>query len=304
MSAPETLVSGASGASVRVGCVFRPQFPPEDLAAAAHAADAAGVDEMWLWEDCFANGGISAVAIALANSTRMSVGVGVLPAPMRNVALTAMEIATLERAYPGRVRIGLGHGVQDWMAQIGGKVTSPMTYLREYLTCLGGLLRGESVTFTGKYVTLSEVRLEWPPNPATEILVGAGGPKTLQLSGELATGTIIAGGTTPDTLREALHHINIGRQQRCTLAPHSVVAYLMCTTGPDAKAEALAELQHWELDPSQDVAAYGSADDVARVARRWVDAGADTVVFQPTASTDIEAFVRFIGAEVQPRLNR
>jgi hypothetical protein len=38
-----------------------------------------------------------------------------------------MEIATLARAFPNRVRIGVGHGVQDWMAQIGAKVDSPMT---------------------------------------------------------------------------------------------------------------------------------------------------------------------------------
>jgi alkanesulfonate monooxygenase SsuD/methylene tetrahydromethanopterin reductase-like flavin-dependent oxidoreductase (luciferase family) len=306
MTAPHPLAdpTGTGTASPRVGCVFRPQFPPEKLAAAARAADAAGLSELWLWEDCFATGGISAAAIALANSTHMAVGVGVLPAPMRNVALTAMEIATLERAYPGRVRIGLGHGVQDWMAQIGAKVGSPMTYLREYLTCLAGLLRGDTITFNGRYVSLSNVCLEWPPNPNTELLVGATGPKTLQLSGELASGTVITGGTTPDALREALHHIDTGRRQRTTAAPHSVVVYIVCTTGPAAAAAAIAELKHWDLDPARHITASGTAADIAHAARRWIDAGADTVVLQPTADTDIETFATFVGTEVQPLLNR
>src|SRR5689334_17480950 len=98
---------------IRLGCVYLPQFAPEQIAATARAADAAGLDELWLWEDCFLAGGISGAAIALANSDRLTVGVGVLPVPLRNVALTAMEIATLHRTFPGRVRIGLGHGVQD-----------------------------------------------------------------------------------------------------------------------------------------------------------------------------------------------
>jgi alkanesulfonate monooxygenase SsuD/methylene tetrahydromethanopterin reductase-like flavin-dependent oxidoreductase (luciferase family) len=97
----------------RVGCVYGPQYAPERLAAAARAADRAGLDQLWLWGDCFLTGGLSTAAIALSHSTRLTVGVGVLPVPMRNVALTAMEIATLSRAFPGRLRVGIGHGVQD-----------------------------------------------------------------------------------------------------------------------------------------------------------------------------------------------
>jgi alkanesulfonate monooxygenase SsuD/methylene tetrahydromethanopterin reductase-like flavin-dependent oxidoreductase (luciferase family) len=286
----------------RVGCVFRPQHAPEKLAAAARAADAAGLDEMWLWEDCFASGGIAAAAIALANSSRMSVGVGVLPAPMRNVALTAMEIATLERAFPGRVRIGVGHGVQDWMAQIGERVASPMTYLREYLMCLRALLHGEVVTFAGRYVSLTDVRLEWPPTPNIEVLAAATGPRTLELSGELATGTVITSGTTPDGLRESLTHIRTGQTRRIDVESHSVVVYIVCATGPDAEADILDELRHWDFDPADDVAACGNATDIAMAARRWLAAGADTIVLQPSAEADVESFVTFVGSEVQPLL--
>ena len=144
--------------------------------------------------------------------------------------------------------------------------------------------------------------LEWPPNPNTELLAAATGPRTLQLSGELATGTIVTGGTTPDTLRESLGHINSGLQQRATAGLHSVVVYIVCATGPDAHADALQEMQHWDFDPAQDIAAFGTAADIARAARRWVDAGADTVVLQPAAGADIESFTAFIGSEVQPLL--
>lgn len=282
----------------RIGCVYRPQTAPERIASAAAAADAAGLDELWLWEDCFLAGGISAAAVALSHSSRLTVGVGVLPVPLRNVALAAMEIATLARAFPDRLRIGVGHGVQDWMAQIGEKVASPMTLLREYLTCLTALLRGERVTFHGRYLSLDQVQLDWPPDPAPGILAAAEGPKTLRLSGELAAGTVITSGTSPDQLRAAVSHIRQGSGAR----PHAVVTYLLCTTGADARRDLLDEIAEWGYDPGADLGVWGTADEVAGAAARWLDAGADTLVFQPRAATPIEEFVAFVGTQVSPLL--
>lgn len=292
------MIAGPS--NVNVGCVFRPQFAPEHLADAAKAADAAGLDELWLWEDCFLAGGISAAAIALANSERLTVGVGVLPVPMRNVAVTAMEIATLARTYPGRIRIGVGHGVQDWMAQIGEKVASPMTLLREYVTALTALLRGERVTVDGRYVKLTDVGLDWPPDATIDVLIGAEKPRTLALSGELASGTVITGGTTPDGLRDALRHISAGCANDVAIERHSTVVYIVCATEPDAARKARDELVFWEYNPSDNLAAYGTPEEIAAAATRWIDAGADTIVFQPAADADIEAFVGVIGNHVQP----
>ena len=291
-----------TGPTPRVGCVYRPQTAPERIGAAAAAADAAGLDELWLWEDCFLSGGISAAAIALSHSTRLTVGVGVLPVPVRNVALAAMEIATLARAFPGRLRIGVGHGVQDWMAQIGERVGSPMTLLREYLTCLTALLRGERVTFHGRYVDLDEVQLDWPPDPAPRILAAAVGPKTLRLSGELAAGTVITGGTSPDQLRDAVSHIRAG--QGSGAHRHSVVTYLLCTTGADAGRDLRDEIGEWGFDPGADVGVSGTAEEIAGASRRWLRAGADTLVFQPRAAAPIEEFVDFVGTEVAPLLRR
>ena len=89
-------------AMTALGVVFLPQLPPERLRAVARAADDAGLEQLWLWEDCFWESGIASVAAALAWTERLRVGVGLLPVPLRNVALTAMEVATLHRLFPGR----------------------------------------------------------------------------------------------------------------------------------------------------------------------------------------------------------
>ena len=77
--------------------------------------------ELWLWEDCFLEGGLTTATAALAWSEQLRVGVGLLPVPLRNPALTAMELATVARLWPGRLVATLGHGVADWMAQVGGR---------------------------------------------------------------------------------------------------------------------------------------------------------------------------------------
>jgi alkanesulfonate monooxygenase SsuD/methylene tetrahydromethanopterin reductase-like flavin-dependent oxidoreductase (luciferase family) len=49
-----------------LGAVFRPQLPPERLRGVVRTADAAGLEELWLWEDCFLESGIATAAAALA----------------------------------------------------------------------------------------------------------------------------------------------------------------------------------------------------------------------------------------------
>ena len=109
-----------------------------------------GLAELWLWEDCFWGGGMSVASALLAWTDRLHVGVGVFPVPLRNVALAAMETAAVQRMFPGRPGGVVGHGVQDWMGQVGARAASPVTLLSEYLAALRALLRGEPVTTAGR----------------------------------------------------------------------------------------------------------------------------------------------------------
>jgi alkanesulfonate monooxygenase SsuD/methylene tetrahydromethanopterin reductase-like flavin-dependent oxidoreductase (luciferase family) len=286
-----------------LGAVFLPQFAPERLRGIARAADDAGLEELWLWEDCFKESGVASAAAILAWTGRLRVGVGLLPVPLRNVALTAMEIATLERLFPGRLVVGVGHGAQDWMGQVGARVASPLTLLREYLVALRRLLDGEQVSTDGTYVRLDRVALDWPPSPAPALLAGAIGPRTLRLCGELADGTILPSETSPGHLREARRLVDEGRAAAGRDGEdrhHPVTVYLLAGTGPGAERRVLADLQTDPSDPAE-VSVAGDARAVADAVIRCADAGADTVVLQPTADDpDPEGFMRFVAREVRP----
>jgi alkanesulfonate monooxygenase SsuD/methylene tetrahydromethanopterin reductase-like flavin-dependent oxidoreductase (luciferase family) len=270
----------------------------------AEAADRAGVDELWLWEDCFWESGVAAAAAALAWTGRLRVGIGLLPVPLRNVSLTAMELATLSRLFPGRLRAAVGHGVQDWMGQVGARVGSPMTLLQEHLVALRSLLAGEEVTVAGRYVNLDRVKLAWPPAEAPlPVLAGASGPASMRLSGQYADGTVLTANTTPDEVRRACALIEQGRAASGRGGVPEVVVYVHAAAGPGAHERLAAEHRRWGEDARRDIAAQGGPEEVAAAVRRWADGGAGTVVLQPTADDpDPEAFARFVGSQVRPLL--
>ncbi|MEU7871538.1 LLM class flavin-dependent oxidoreductase [Dactylosporangium sp. NPDC049140] len=284
-----------------LGAVFLPQLPPERLRSIVTAADEAGLEELWLWEDCFLEGGLTTAAAALAWSSRLRVGVGLLPVPLRNVAIAAMETATLFRMFPGRATIAGGHGVQDWMGQVGVRAESPLTLLREYTLALRALLAGERLSTQGRYVRLDDVALDWPPPGPAPILVGATGPKTLRLSGEVSDGTVLTAGNDVATVHRARALIDEGRTAAGRTDAHEIVMYLHCATGPDAEARLAAERVRWKYAADADVLVAGDEHAVADSVRRWAEAGVDRVILQPTPDDpDPEGFVRFVAERVRP----
>ena len=225
-----------------IGVTFRPQLAPEELRGVVEVADAAGVDELWLWEDCFLEGGLTTSVAALAWSDRLRVGIGVLPVPMRNPALAAMEAATVARLFPGRFVLGLGHGVQEWMHQIGAGVESPMTLLREHATAVRDLLAGRTVEVRGRYVRLDAVTLDWPPAQPPELLLAGRGPKTVALAGEIAEGVILDGNGTVDDVRRARDLVDEARAAAGRPGRGRVVAYAPVETRGDGLAARVAEM--------------------------------------------------------------
>jgi alkanesulfonate monooxygenase SsuD/methylene tetrahydromethanopterin reductase-like flavin-dependent oxidoreductase (luciferase family) len=285
----------------RVGVIFPPWFPPERLRPTALAAEAAGVDELWVWEDCFCESGVAAASAVLAWTERLHVRVGLLPVPLRNVALEAMEIATVDRLFPGRFQPVVGHGVQSWMGQVGTRAESPLTLLREHVVALDALLAGDEVTTSGRYVSLHGVRLAWPPLRTVCTWAGGVGEKTLAMLGEVASGVLVDSGTSPARLREIVALVDgaagaVGRADRPVFA-----LYVHAVRGDDARERLAVALGEPTGDPDTERGLAGDADVIAAGVARYAAAGAGTVVLRPPEDeADIEDYVAWVGAEVTP----
>ncbi|KQU07621.1 oxidoreductase [Rhodococcus sp. Leaf7] len=275
----------------RLGIVFTPAHDPARLIDVARAADAAGLDEFWLWEDCFSHGGLTTAATVLASTDRIQVGLGLMPAPLRNVALCAMEVASLHRLFPGRFLAGVGHGVQRWMGQTGARVASPMTLLDEYSTALRALLRGDEVTVDGRYVTLDAVRLQWPA-PNEPFFLGGTGPKTLRYAASHSDGTLFAAAMSDDELAESCAEVIAARRSE----DHRIIAPRLVAVGAGADDRIRDEVARWGKSDAHGLAVTGGAADVAREVTRLGQMGITSVVAHPTDDEpDLEGLVEVLG---------
>ena len=83
-----------------------------------------------------------------------------------------------------------------------------------------------------------------------------------------------------------------------------VVVYLHAATGPDAAERMEAESADWGYESIADRSVVGdAASGGAAPSATLADAGADTVVLQPTPDDpDPEGFVRFVAQDVRPPL--
>lgn len=322
---------------MRVGVMYRCVRPPEELRDFARRVEELGYDELWVVEDCFFAGAISTAAVAASVTERITIGFGILPAVLRNPALAAMELANLERLFPGRFIPGFGHGVTDWMRQIGAFPPSQLAALRETIDVVRRLLAGETVTTDGKHVHFDNVQLDHPPATVPPIVSGVRSEKSLNLSGEVANGTLLAELATPTYQRWARGHIDAGRAAAGRTDPHQLITFAHFDLDPartNARRETATSLSYrapFQLDdeslaarvsalvessggPSElaealpdealaQLAIAGSADDCVTGIRALVESGSDSVVFVPPNDPEL-AFVQLDRAatEVLPHV--
>lgn len=272
---------------IRIGFMFDRDRAPEELTGYAALLDEAGADDLWVVEDLGWAGSIASAALALAATRRLRVGIGIAPVALRNPALLAMELAMLERAHPGRLVSGVGHGVPEWMRQVGAGTPRKLALLEESIIAVRGLLAGETVELTGRAVTVDGVRLVHPPRAVPPIVTGVVQPRSLELSGRVADGTIIAEGHGPAQIRAAREHIERGIAAGDRPAHELIVfAFLRVDDDPARAAEAIrsavAGQAAWlGVPPAEVFTLTGPASSLPGKVAELAAAGASTVVLRP-----------------------
>jgi len=222
-----------------VGVMLPRDLPANEVIPFARRAEELGFDEVWVVEDLGFRGGIAQAAVVLASTTRVTVGVGILPAGSRNVAFAAMEIATLEDLFPGRVVVGIGHGMPDWMRSAGAWPSSPLTLLREYTIALMALLRGEPGPVAGRYVDVAGVRLDIVPGTPPPVVWGVRGPKSLAAAGQVADGIILAEPSTPEYIRASVETAAFDTSRIARRPPRLITYDIAVVASTDAAAQEL-----------------------------------------------------------------
>jgi 5,10-methylenetetrahydromethanopterin reductase len=293
---------------------FDRTLPAPLVVEVAQRLEAGHVDQLWVIEDCFYTAAVSLAATALARTEELTVGLGILPAVARNPAVTAMEVATLANLAPGRLLAGIGHGVQEWMAQMGERTASPLTTLAEAITVVRRLLHGETVSVEGRVYEMHDVTLAAPPAEPPPVLAGVRGPRSLELAGRVADGLVLAEGSGPTCVARAVERagspdpfrvsvftaVSIhddARAARRAMAPFVAtlldgvnpaplahphldeIVERLAAGGPDALIDMPSD---WWLE----FGAIGTFDDAVRHAEALHDAGAHDIAFFPGPSIE------------------
>ncbi len=299
--------------------MFTCNRPPEELIGGVRLIEELGFDDVWVVEDLTWGGGIATSVAAMAATSRVRVGLGIMPALFRNPAATAMEVATIARLYPNRFVAGIGHGVGSWMGQIGLAQKSPLNTLEEVTTNVRALIIGERVLFAGDVVKLDDIKLVHPAHVVPPVMLGVVGPRSLRLSGKIADGTIVPEWSSQEYVREVRKTINAGRSDGGRTDSHELVVFVntMLSTenvdarqvmrsefgprilsgkndtqfGPNLLAEVLAIRKRCSTETEaieaildhllDEVSAAGTPEQIQNAINRYYTAGADTVVLIP-----------------------
>ena len=256
----------------------------------AQVAAAANLDSVWTNQH---PGGMDPLAVLTAMGDGPGeVGTAIVPTYPRHPVVMATEALTAQAFTGGRLTLGIGPShaiyVTDWL---GIPYTAPARHTREYLEVLRPLLRGEHVKYSGEFFTVDTQLAITAPEPP--VLVAALGPRMLEVTRDLADGTI-AVWVRPDTVSGYLVP-RLGDGARVV-----VLVMVAITTDPDAVRATIARdyamvgdlpayravLDRGGLSGPADTIVAGDEATVLRELARFRDAGATDLIVSPLGSAE------------------
>lgn len=161
----------------------------DDVVGIAQRAEQAGLDNVWM-ANIFGFDAISALAIIGRETSRIGLGTAVTPTYPRHPSALAQQAMTTAAASGSRFTLGIGLSHQIVIEDmLGFSYAKPANHMREYLSVLMPLVRGETANFQGDEYRVAGVTMDIPGADELPVVVAALGPVMLRLAGELADGT-------------------------------------------------------------------------------------------------------------------
>ena len=147
------------------------------------------------------------LTIAAVNTRSIKLGHGVTVSVTRHPSVTANATATIDELSGGRAFVGMGAG---WSAVwTMGQKPAPLKDVRETVEFIKRYTAGKEAEYKG-----ARMRSEWIGRPL-KVYIGGGGPRMLELAGEIADGVIMSSnfGVNPIAMEWKLEHIRRGAEK-------------------------------------------------------------------------------------------
>src|SRR3954454_1517469 len=202
---------------MRVSLQLIPEQPAEQLLEAAQAADELGYYACYSADEIYHKDAWLLLAAAAVRTERIRLGPCVAPIYMREPTYVAQLAATLDELSGGRAEVVLGIGNLAMLEQYGveWQGTRPIARLREAHRVIRTLLDEGSIDFQGEFFRYAGISTAARPvQEHVPLKVGAmGGPKSMQLAGEIADGLHTACAYSPEALGYAVEHFRSGAER-------------------------------------------------------------------------------------------
>jgi 5,10-methylenetetrahydromethanopterin reductase len=199
--------------AVQVGIAFDGFAPFPEAVETARQAVAAGAASLWMAEHLgYREAIVSSLAFALATERVVVVPTAVSPYIMHPTP-TAMALATLAEAAPGRVALAVGIGNPLFLQESGVAVEKPVRAVREFVEALQALWSGEPVHRDAMLFRLAGARLAFRPPAPIPIYLAPIKAQMLRLAGRIADGVVLSAGLSPGFVAHSLALAQAGARE-------------------------------------------------------------------------------------------
>ena len=177
-------------------------------------AESSGFEAVWQADSRLVRDAVVPMAAFAAKTEKIKIGSGVVDCWTRNPARLASTFSTLDDLAPGRIILGIGAWWDPLASKVGIERKRPLKVMREVVTTVRALLADETVSFSGDFVQLDGVELDYVYQERrpkeVPIYIGATGMKMMELSGEIADGVVLNYLVSPEYNKRAMEHLEIG----------------------------------------------------------------------------------------------
>ncbi len=209
------------------------------MLASIRQAEAAGVPAVWLTTGAGPDA-LTVFSAAASVTQRIRMGTAIVPTFPRHPVVIAQQAVDIASIAPNRFTLGLGPSHAPAMeGKYGIPYVKPLEHLREFVTIVKGLVKGDQVDFEGKRC---KAHAKLNHGAGVPVIISALRAGSFELAGEIADGAVTWLCPAPylrDTALPAMERgAKTARRKRPRLIAHAFVAL---TTDPKALQQGIEE---------------------------------------------------------------
>jgi 5,10-methylenetetrahydromethanopterin reductase len=208
---------------------------------AAGTARDEGFASYWV-SQIFSHDALTLLAVIGREVPDIELGTAVVPTYPRHPMVLAGQALTTNAAAGGRLVLGIGLSHQIVIEGMWGySFDKPARHMREYLSALMPLIRGEGISIEGQTLT-ARGQVTVPGSSPMPVVLAALAPRMLELAGSVADGTL-TWCTGPATLEShVIPSINAAADKAGRDTPRVIAGLPVCVTDDkDAARERIAK---------------------------------------------------------------